>query len=235
MATATELGALWHFAEADAFHLPGKHDQSTHGHGSAKEFNRSASQAATGQAALDAAGVGLPDPDGTGGKGLGDLSDQQVRALHYFRGEGYRQVTPALYRGKPRPQVAERISHLDAAMAHSRLDRDVVTYRGVTDIRRLVGARAERGNLTGAKWTDRAFLSTSTERRLAHNFSRKGAAVSDTRPTVLRYLVPKGSHAVKLSSSRHESELLLDRGSSFRVVADHGQIDGARYLDVEVT
>ena len=218
--------------------------QALHEHHGGKALPKKATKAAKkaaptrvaqGEAALAAAPIAMPDLDGGGARGFDTLPDGELHALRFFRGEGYRQITPALYRGKASPAVQERIDHLDSVMKRSRLERDVVTYRGVTDIRKLVGARAAQEDLSGAQFTDRAFLSTSADEVQAKFFSRKGAKTSDTRPTVFRYTIPKGTAAVKLSGVKHESELLLQRGLTFRIVADHGVAgDGIRYLDLEV-
>ena len=189
---------------------------------------------AEGEAALAAAPVAMPDIGGTG-RGFDTLPDDEAHALQYFRGEGYRKVTPALYRGKANPEVQGRIDHLDSAMNRSHLDSDVVTYRGTPDLNKLVGTRAARGNLTGVQFTDKAFLSTSADQRMAKHFSVKGTKASGKTPTVFRYTVPKGTKAIQLSGSKHESELLLQRGLTFRIAADHGvKEDGIRYLDLEV-
>lgn len=190
---------------------------------------------AEGDDALAAAPIAMPDLDGTGGRGFDTLPPDEVQALNYFRGEGYRKVTPALYRGRANPEVQGRIDSLDSAMSRSALTRDVVTYRGTPDIRKLVGARAAGGDLTGAQFTDKAFLSSSADRKVAKNFAVKGRAAADTRPVVFRYTLPKGTKAITLSSGKHESEMLLDRGLTFRVAKDHGvSDDGIRYLDLEV-
>jgi hypothetical protein len=60
-------------------------------------------------------------------------------------------------------------------------------------------------------------------------------------PTVtMRILVPRGSHALKGRKPKGwsdvEAEVILDRGSTFRIVADHG-IDadlGTHRIDVEL-
>ncbi len=48
-----------------------------------------------------------------------------------------------------------------------------------------------------------------------------------------RVLVPKGTHAIDLSTNM-EDELLLQRGLRLRVVRDYGVSDGVRQMDVEV-
>lgn len=190
---------------------------------------------AEGEAALAAAPIAMPDLDGGGARGFDTLPPDEAHALRYFRGEGYRKVTPALYRGKASPDVQKRIDSLDSAMNRSHIQSDVVTHRGVTDIRKLVGAKAAGGDLTGAQFTDKAFLSTSADQKIAKHFAVKGRLTGDTRPTVFRYTVPKGTKAITLSGSKHESELLLSRGLTFRVAKDHGvKDDGIRYLDLEV-
>ena len=52
---------------------------------------------AEGEDALAAAPIAMPDLDGGGARGFDTLPDAEAHALRYFRGEGYRKVTPALY------------------------------------------------------------------------------------------------------------------------------------------
>lgn len=190
---------------------------------------------AEGEAALAAAPVAMPDLDGGGSRGFDTLPPDEAHALRYFRGEGYRKVTPALYRGRASPDVQSRIDSLDSAMNRSQLQSDVITHRGVTDIRKLVGAKAAAGDLTGAQFTDKAFLSSSADQKIAKHFAVRGRLAGNTQPTVFRYTVPKGTKAITLSGTKHESELLLSRGLTFRITKDHGvKDDGIRYMDLEV-
>jgi len=120
-------------------------------------------------------------------------------------------------------QADRHISALDRVMDQSRLPEGIVTYRGI----RLAALADLPDTAVGHSWTDPGYSSTSTDAKVAaHSFGGKGAAV-------LRITVPQGTPALQLGGLG-ESEVLLGRGLTFRVTADHG-VDGtgARRLDVE--
>ena len=123
-----------------------------------------------------------------------------------------------------------RIAQMDKAFAQSPLESDVVTYRGVRTGGSVFGAEMP-ANLTGFEWTDRAYFSTSVDRAVAEPFAHDGGVL-------MRIVAPMGIHAVGLRPAsrveKPEYEILFDRGLTYRVVADHGVVDGRRHLDVEV-
>lgn len=116
------------------------------------------------------------------------------------------------------------IKVLDRAMAQSKLPDDAVVYRGGRNVARL-GIPA--GDAVGLQWTDLGYVGTSTDRRIAEQFAQRDGYV-------IRVLAPKGTSAIRITGGG-ESELMLDRGLTFRVVADHGVTKGGvRVLDVEI-
>jgi ADP-ribosyltransferase exoenzyme len=139
------------------------------------------------------------------------------------------------------------IRQLDKAMAASPLSDNVVVYRGVPAERTHImtkwldeaGVTGKR-DFTGLTWTDGGFVSTSTSKGFTQETFASAAQPTKEPPILMRIVVPKGTGALHVSDAKvglKESELLLDRGLTFRVVADHGVADrgyGARMLDVEV-
>jgi hypothetical protein len=160
---------------------------------------------------------------------------EMSRAVNTYTGAEYNAIN-RLLRGQTLPygyraeDVTQTIADLDAAMAASRVDRDVVTYRGVIDATKIFGNRLA-GDLTGMTWREDAFVSTTAKARTADMFTE---ATADS-PVVMRFLVPAGTPAVGASSWAIEAEILLARGRTLRVAADRGlDPHGIRHIDVEV-
>lgn len=154
--------------------------------------------------------------------------------LHYVDGT-YEDVNGILRGGAvggDRTRAEASIEHIDVAMTHSQLSHDVVTHRGIQDGRAVFGDAFD-SDMTGLRYREPAYSSTTADRRIVDSFVYAG----DPAPTELRIHVPAGTRAVNLSrfgeDSADEAELLLDRDTSFRVVGDRSA-DGRRYLDVEV-
>jgi hypothetical protein len=219
----------------DLRHLPGKHDQSSHGRkgpaGAAKSAAKKAvkslaeriADAVTGSDAVRAAPYVMHEGHDRGGFD----TDQIDGALtHYVQG-GYMGMNEDARKGVfDDPRTGEAIRHVDAAMGP--LDRDVQVWRGIRRPEKVFGGAWNDTDVTGLEWRDDGYSSTSgSEHTSAGYFSGNGGVV-------MRIFAPKGSKAVGISATGGETELLLARGSKFRVVADHGILDGRRRLDVEV-
>lgn len=182
-------------------------------------------QAATGAAALAAAPYGLRKTRPAA------FDTRMSGAVRDYTGAEYAAVNRSL-RGLPLPYGYEQadvdpiVDGLDAAMAGSRLERDVVVWRGMNSTA-LFGGR-DSGDLTGLEWSEQAYASTSASETKARMFA------TGQTPVLMRILTPVGTGAVEASGMDLEAELLLERGLTFRVVADRGVVDGKRLLDVEV-
>lgn len=117
------------------------------------------------------------------------------------------------------------IDNLDAAISGSSFRSPVVGYRGVADADFIPGWN--QVDVIGMEWTEWGYASISTERLIAEGFAGRGV--------IMRVVTPTRQDALRLSGREFESELLLPRGSTFRVVADHGVDEqGRRIIDVEV-
>lgn len=96
----------------------------------------------------------------------------------------------------------------------------------------------ERPDLTGMRWVDHGYQSTSTRPGMVEEFGgswRKYNGPDEGEPIILNILVPKGTGGVQLSEFEHEAEILVDRGLIMEVAADNGVgPDGFRRLDVRV-
>lgn len=108
-----------------------------------------------------------------------------------------------------------------------------------------VWATGVRPNLTGLRWREDAYVSTTADPEIAPLFGArwpKNNSPLDGEPVILTIRVPAGTGAIQLSEyapdktkDRGAAEILLDRGLTMEVVADNGVDDaGFRRLDVQV-
>ncbi|GAA4439452.1 ADP-ribosyltransferase [Phytohabitans houttuyneae] len=187
-----------------------------------------------GDAARDAAPVSIAR-----GRARGGLTRAERQALVDYRGSLYLSANGVLRQGAGQvpdsPEyrtLARRIEGTDAAIAKSPLTADVEVARGVKTGRAVFGD-AWDGDLTGAEWVEHAYVSTSTSEKTAGQFADFGARGG----AKMRIRVPAGTPGVELSGggigASSESEILLRRGLTMRVVSDSGPGEN-RELVVEV-
>lgn len=202
-----------------AFHLPGQHDQSTHG-----------SAGVRGHDALDAATIGIGSDGSVRG---GYLQPEEYSALTAYRNTAYIRINDHL-RGKTpvRPDdvadAAVKAAAIKSAMAKSPLKQKITVERGTRSDHWLPREFQDgKGNLTGLEFRDAGFVSVSARSGAGKGFAHKGGVV-------MTVTAPAGTKAIQLSDFGDEAEILLDSGLIFRVTADNGMIDGMRHIDVEV-
>lgn len=212
-------------------HLPGKHDQSTHGKGGAGPL--------TGDDAVAAVAY--------------TPSNDQIRtALDEYGGEGpdsYEGINDALRGGgtfgrEMTPSRQTGVDNIDAAMRETPgAPQDLLVYRQARGPDAFGGTNDDwfgpkgRGDMTGLTWRDKGFVSTGA-----------GTQWAQSEQVTMHIRVPAGTKALSYTrpdgGGLDKDEILLDRGLTFRVVADRGYrrmgFDGepdpfsGRDLDVEV-
>jgi hypothetical protein len=161
-----------------------------------------------------------------GGRG-GFTSEQIDQSLTGYAFSWYRGINRALREHDNDSGFEDAIAHIDAAMGP--ISHDVQVYRGVRDPQVVFGDAWNDHDVTGLRWRDDAYASTSGSEGTA-----KGDVGGAGKAEVVMHMrVPKGTPAVGMSTGEHsEQELLLGRGLGYRVIADHGGTP--RVLDVEV-
>lgn len=143
------------------------------------------------------------------------LTDEQISAVTYYCGPGYRPINDVLRRrAKATRTTTAAVHNIDAAIATEALAEDRILYRGIGK----VGADELRaiGIAVGDVLRDPAFLSTSVDPVQAGIFA-------DTPPGGLRMriLAPAGSIALDVSPYSpfpDEHEYLLPRNTGLRIV-----------------
>jgi GNAT superfamily N-acetyltransferase len=152
-----------------------------------------------------------------------DLDRDQRKAVREYSGGRYRDVNYTL-RGKDwtYSDTQEIIDGLDAVF-----DKGAKVDRPMTVKRRVMGARlmlGEPGEKVGKTFTDPAFVSTT---ELADMKNIQGVFGHDE----FEIHLPEGTPAFrmgKLSKNTHEKEILLKRGTKFKVLSDKQTPQGRR-------
>lgn len=106
----------------------------------------------------------------------------------------------------------------------------------------------ERPDLTGASWLDQGYTSTTANPAFAEAFGERWARAArdmpstEGEPVIMTITVPEGTGAIQLGDMppttepgdrEHSAELMLQRGLTFKVVADHG-VDDKGFRRIEV-
>lgn len=142
------------------------------------------------------------------------------KALYDYMAEDG-EAAPSRIR-EPGPNKAR--DAIDAVMAHSATSDPVVVWRGLSKPEALFGDLLGR-NMTGQTVHDPNFQSTSPQRDVAEFYAKDDGIV-------LRLEVPAGTRAVHLGHD--DDEVLLDRGSDLKVLADTGPETRPRLVVVSV-
>lgn len=194
-----------------------------------------------GEAALDAAPVQLDRRVGA--------TPEQLQALRQYSREFSVPINEYL-RGMDRAELVRRhgeqavamiedqVRLMDEAFDASHLTADVEVWRGIGTGRSTFGDPDSWGDLTGRTWTDPGYSSTTAIESDAGEFLRSNGVR-------LRVVAPRGTPAIRMTGPGQEAELLLGRGTQYRVVRDNGWVEiqvptqnnrtiRVRDLDVEV-
>jgi len=210
-----------------------------------RSFEARLASALAEQAALDSVPITVkkghiaPAPAGWTKTELGAAG----RAVQDYQGDGYTRINSHLRTG--RGGTATTAAQADAIarlMRESALPSDALVWRGIREPTKVFGSAWNpnpAGSMVGVTWTERGYLSTSADERVA----REGFTGS-SQAVLFRIVLPSGIHGIRLSDMappgvlhytiQNEAEILATSGLKLRVVADHGVVRGARRLDVEV-
>lgn len=127
-------------------------------------------------------------------------------------------------------EIPPIIKGIDAAMKRSSLTADAILYRGVVNARTMFGDDLDY-DLTGMEWQEDAYTSTTALERRTRGFLAGGKD-----KMLMTILTPAGTPAIEASGKDLEAEMLIARGTKFRVVRDNGiDSSGVRRVDVEVS
>jgi ADP-ribosyltransferase exoenzyme len=162
---------------------------------------------------------------GDGGGESGDsseLSKREKEAIENYQNEGFHKINSDLRHGKGLNADGRAI---EAAIAKSSLKEAITVYRGVghTLTNQIVALWEENGTAT---FIDKAFVSTSGSKAIAETFSKHTIEIK----------LPKGFSALNIEDfeNKHEREVLLARGTKFKVIGVKKTPSGYRRFRVEI-
>ncbi len=151
------------------------------------------------------------------GRWASSLTADQKQALKdYTGGYYYSNINAALRQGKmPDGREGEIVKHVDSALENASTETKITLYRGISpsSAARLNGQLGK-----GSIITDRGFVSTSSSRAIAR--ALRGFQTANGTGLMMEIQVRAGSRVASLaavSGTPGEQEMLLPRGSSFRV------------------
>lgn len=242
-------------AAVEEFHLPGRHDQKSHGNRKKTKSSGDASSSQTtapeddftrrARAARTGVNVyaSVPVSDETSlreasvaGQFNGRSLDSVINSIDEYQELAYEDINGQLRANDGDlsdvdPEIVRYTRDIDAVMEESQLTDDVLVYRGIWSANDIFGdAWQFSGDNTGLEWEDAAFVSTSVDGAIIDrisNASRRPEGVN------MRILVPRGTSAFGIDPESPEKELLLNRGQRYRIARDYSR-DGTRWIDVEV-
>lgn len=147
------------------------------------------------------------------------LSRAQRQALASYGSVGYSAMNKNLRSADPDRlkylEQREDIEGMDSAIAGSKLPENLQLFRGVNNWKKAFGVESEEG-LLGKTVQDNGFVSTSTSPKSAFNFTTPD---KDGVATIIEIHAPKDMHAVAMPTFVGENEVVLPRGSQFKVTA----------------
>jgi len=173
-------------------------------------------------------------------------------ALGNYKGSGYIDMNDELRQIKGdfskwpsyNTHTLGQVRAADVAFERSALTDPVVTLRGFGTPEKVWPGIWNGGktDLTGMEWIEHGYSSTTTNPGTANSFANvqypnpigEHQIAHAGNRVVMQIFTPKGIKGIKLSGPEFEYEMVLERGLKYRVIADHGVVDGARRIDVEV-
>jgi hypothetical protein len=169
-----------------------------------------------------------------GQKALGgnELTDDEQTSVAKYVHIDFRKINNSLRREES-PKITERIKNLDAAIGKSKLTDPIIVYRGAGS-KLADSAEAGIGGGKSFEFTDKAFISTSANKKTAVSFSEDFFEIK----------IPKGTSALAIPSIAYpgsgigtnisESELLLGRSHRFKVIGVSKDPEGHRHFTAEL-
>lgn len=156
-------------------------------------------------------------------------SGRQYQAINRLARTG--SIHPSKESGRPKStekpaEIKEHVKNLDAALAKMEpTPHDMVVHRGST-------AKELRGLKVGDVATDKGFMSTSADPKIAHKFAE--GIHGGERGTKLTIHVPAGHRLSPLPTMLGEGEHTFPRNTSIRVTHSHVDEHGFHVVHAEV-
>lgn len=191
-------------------HLPGQHNQQTHGRGHVHSGSVSVLSEAEVVADLENAESVID--------GAFAYSQAEIEEIQIYSGNSYSAINGNLREGNLLEDTPfeETVLHMDSALESNTLPGDLVTWRGMHDVDLEVGD----------VFSDLGYISTSIAPSTALTFAKQSYP-----PALARIKARAGTHAVE--GNGNEDELIFPRGSSF-LVTGHSILDDVPVYEMEI-
>jgi hypothetical protein len=153
------------------------------------------------------------------------LTDREKNSFREYAAAGYRDINTALRTGKKIPKdLRKDVKNIDDVFSRTRTSSPMMVYRGVSpELAEKISSQSE--------FIDAGYFSTSISEKGADTFARGHGA------GLLEISVPAGSHAVSLQNiggfTKNEKEILLDKGSRFKIVSVKKPRRGSPYYKIK--
>lgn len=210
LTSAEKLGAAQHVRERDREHSQMMREQ---------EAEASHAHAMSGEEAYRS----MPEMEVS--------SDSERRSVHHYLLGGYEPINDGL-RDSEGQRVDSHARNLESVIERSGpVPTDLRVHRNVVRATQMFGPVGDR---VGEAFTDHGFTSTTTsDTQAEHSISGGGDRA------VLHIFVPKGTAAMKIEDpGTHfgvsEREILLQRGTRYRIHSDIVRPDGVREIEMSV-
>ena len=150
-------------------------------------------------------------------KWVKSLDKDERSALKDYSMSEYRTINEELRFEKMGEATKDYVKNIDSALARAKLPEPLVVHRA--------GWAAAEKLIPGGRFSDKAYVSTTLLENITHDFIPVASMADAWRakgvaPVQWHIRLPAGAHAAipdGVSNSPHEAEVLLPRGSSFRI------------------
>lgn len=154
-----------------------------------------------------------------------ELPPDQFEAMGDYTSGAYTEINQSLREGRAATKAAAAIPHIVAAIDSApTLTEPVTVYRGLRMTADQAGkflARVSQAKEAGELIEEPAFMSTSINPAVATGFASGGSGSES--PVVFQISARKGLYLGESVGGTKEMELVLQRGSKFRVVGVEGR------------
>ena len=164
-----------------------------------------------------------------------ELDPDVVTSLKNYSENAYSSINTGLRGNRPMSDFDQGIiDNVDKAIAAYRNNEEVVLYRGIgSSMLQFVDGKPSMLSLSsGTILTDKAFVSTTTDKNFAASWAEKGQG---ERAAVIAINVPPGTNMAPMhliSEHPEESEILLGRGGSIKITGADQQVINGRTITV---
>lgn len=149
------------------------------------------------------------------------LTEEEKKAVDSYVYGNYEAMNRGL---RKEGRTSDKVSALDAVIAKTALPHDVVVYRGTGDtLGRKIYDQWKSGK-RNIEFVDKGFVSTSAHKSVADSFSLFNR---------IEIRIPKGSKALPVYNGG-EAEVILPRGSKFKVISATKTAASKRRITVEL-